>query len=77
VSAVDHAIFVAHLAEALKAEQMKKIDTVESLTKRKEVLIEYLRTAIDEADWHACQDSASDIREIEAKLEILRQLDAR
>jgi hypothetical protein len=50
---------------------MKKIDTVESLTKRKEVLIEYLRTAIDEADWHAVQDSASDIREIEAKLEIL------
>jgi hypothetical protein len=52
---------------------MKKIDTVESLTKRKAVLIEYLRTSIDEADWHAVQDSASDIREIDAKLDILAQ----
>jgi hypothetical protein len=52
---------------------MSKSETVESLTTRKEVLIVYLRTAIDAEDWHAVQDSASDIREIEAKLEILTQ----
>ena len=45
--------------------------TVEHLERSREVLIRYLRTKLEEADWHGVQDAASDIREIEAMLRVL------
>jgi hypothetical protein len=36
-------------------------------------LIAYLTSKIKAADWHAVQDAASDIREIDAKLEVLAE----
>ena len=41
-----------------------------SLKAQKESLISYMKSKIDAEDWHAIQDAASDIREIEAKLEV-------
>lgn len=34
-------------------------------------LIAYLTSKLQATDWHAVQDAASDIRELDAKLEIL------
>jgi hypothetical protein len=46
--------------------------TIAELQKRKAGLIAYCQIKLESGDWHAVQDAASDIREIEAKLEILR-----
>lgn len=46
-----------------------------SLTKRRDGLIEYLRMKLDAGDWHAVQDAASDIREYDAQLELLEELE--
>lgn len=35
-------------------------------------LVQYLRSKVEAKDWHAVQDAASDIREINARLEELR-----
>jgi hypothetical protein len=45
---------------------------IAELQKRKAGLIAYCQIKLESGDWHAVQDAASDIREIEAKLEILR-----
>lgn len=42
------------------------------LEKRKQGLIAYCQIKLDAGDWHAVQDAASDIREIDSKLELLR-----
>lgn len=47
----------------------------DKLKERKQILIEYLLSSVAIEDWHAVQDSASDIREIEAKLSVLLQND--
>ncbi len=44
------------------------------LLQQKQHLIAYLWSKIKAEDWHAVQDAASDIREIEAKLEVLAEL---
>lgn len=44
-----------------------------ALTEQKVQLIAYLLSKIKADDWHAVQDAASDIREIDAKLEILTE----
>lgn len=44
---------------------------IEQLKERKTQLIAYLNSKILAQDWHAIQDAASDIREIEAQLKIL------
>lgn len=44
---------------------------IEQLKERKTQLIAYLNSKILAQDWHAVQDAASDIREIEAQLKIL------
>jgi len=49
--------------------------TVEDLLDQKKMLINYLLKKVQAGDWHAIQDSASDIRELDAKLEILAELD--
>jgi hypothetical protein len=42
------------------------------LEKRKAGLIAYCQIKLDAGDWHAVQDAASDIRELDAKLELLK-----
>jgi hypothetical protein len=45
---------------------------VEELQQRKNNLIAYCRMKLDAGDYHAVQDAASDIRELDAKIELLR-----
>ncbi len=42
-----------------------------ALAEQREMLIVYLLAKVKAGDWHACADAAMDLREIEAKLEIL------
>lgn len=41
----------------------------------KEALIAYLLAKVKAGDWHAVQDAASDIRELDAKIELIAQLE--
>lgn len=51
-------------------------DTQASLGEEKAALVAYLLSKVKAEDWHAVQDAGSDIREIEAKLKLLAQLNA-
>lgn len=46
---------------------------IESLEKQKEILLNYLYSKIYAEDWHGVADAAMDLREIEAKLQVLRK----
>lgn len=46
----------------------------EELESQKKALIFYLKSKVDAGDWHAVQDAASDIREINSKLAVLDSL---
>ena len=52
---------------------MTTYTTVTELVEQKQALVVYLLSKVKSGDWHAVQDAASDIREIQAKLEILSQ----
>lgn len=43
---------------------------ISELQEQKKQLISYLLSKVKVEDWHAVQDAASDIREIEARLEV-------
>ena len=43
------------------------------LREQKAALVAYLLAKVKMADWHAVQDAASDIREIDAKLQIVEE----
>ncbi len=45
---------------------------LDALREEKIQLIAYLASKMKAGDWHAVQDAASDIREIDAKLAILK-----
>lgn len=47
------------------------IPTIDALVASRARLIEYLRMKIDAEDWHAVADAAMDLREIDAKLQVL------
>ncbi len=47
----------------------------EDLVEQKAALVAYLLNKVKAGDWHAVQDAGSDIREIEAKLELLKELE--
>lgn len=49
-------------------------ETQVSLSKQLERMKSYLLLKFEVADWHGVADAAMDIREIEAKLNILKQL---
>jgi hypothetical protein len=54
------------------------IDTslmISELIDQKRNMISYLKSKTKSSDWHAVQDAASDIREIDAKLFILNMQD--
>ena len=50
--------------------------TISSLEKQLERMKSYLLLKFEVADWHGVADAAMDIREIEAKLTILKNIDA-
>jgi hypothetical protein len=47
--------------------------TIPELQEQRTAMLAYLRMKLDANDMHAVQDAASDIREIDAKLEVLRE----
>jgi hypothetical protein len=48
--------------------------TKSDLLEAKTALIAYVVSKIKSGDWHAVQDGASDIREIDAKLDVLNSI---
>ena len=46
--------------------------TISELEEAKRVMVEYLKSKVKQEDWHGTADAAMDIREIDAKLSILR-----
>lgn len=44
------------------------------LESQRALMIEYLRLRLDLEDWHGVMDAAADIREIDAKLSVLKRL---
>jgi len=42
------------------------------LRAERQTIIGYLYAKLSAEDWHACADAACDLREIDAKLEVLR-----
>lgn len=45
---------------------------IEKLESQRVTLIRYLEVETKDHDWHAIQDVASDLRDIDAKIEILK-----
>ena len=45
--------------------------TLEQLIERRERMINYLKLKVEESDWHGVADAAMDLREIEAKIEMV------
>lgn len=48
--------------------------TIAELQEQKTQLVAYLQSKVKAGDWHAVQDAASDIRELDAKIETLREV---
>lgn len=49
------------------------IPTLEQLEMKRAGLISYLKLKVDEEDWHGCADACMDLREIEAKMEMIQK----
>jgi hypothetical protein len=47
--------------------------TIEKLQAQRAVLVEYLKSKLEADDLHGVQDAASDIREIDAMLLVLKE----
>lgn len=50
---------------------MAKLPTATQLNQLREELISYMRMKITHEDWHGVADAAMDLREVDAKLEML------
>ncbi len=48
----------------------------EQLSHRRSILLSYLQECTRVEDWHGVQDCASDLREVDAKVQILIQVEA-
>lgn len=48
--------------------------TIDKLEEHKRRMIDYLKMRLDLEDWHGVQDAASDIREIDAQLRLLKEM---
>ncbi len=48
------------------------IPTMNQLLEKRAALISYLRMKIEDDDWHAVADAAMDLREIDAKLSMIK-----
>jgi len=51
------------------------IPTLDKLEKQRASLIQYLLSKVSAEDWHAVMDSAADLREIDAKMCILEEME--
>lgn len=51
--------------------------TVNELEEAKRIMVEYLKLKVKQEDWHGTADAAMDIREIDAKLFVLKSQDKR
>jgi len=49
----------------------RNIKMIDQLELQKTTLISYLLAKVSAEDWHAVADAAMDLREVEAKLEVL------
>lgn len=45
------------------------------LIKHKSDILKFLHSCVEREDWHGVSDAANDIREIEAKLEVLEEME--
>lgn len=52
-----------------------RIDYTIGLKEQRDVLITYLKAKTEAQDWHAVSDAANDIRELEALLNLLAELE--
>jgi hypothetical protein len=50
---------------------MSSLQTLHSFKNR---LVEYLKLKVEQEDWHGVSDAANDIREVEAKMAILKEV---
>lgn len=50
------------------------LPTREQLVKRRGIVIADAQMKLECADWHGCADACMDLREIDAKIELLDQL---
>lgn len=48
------------------------MDSKEKLEERRAKLIVYLQMKVEEMDWHGVQDAGSDLREVDAKLSMIK-----
>jgi len=64
------------IAEGLRQIQSQAGSPLEQqLLKKREALIAYTKAQLDSGDdWHAAIDSLMDLRDVDAKLEILREI---
>lgn len=51
------------------------LPTIEKLEKRRASLIQYLLSKVDANDWHGVADAAMDLREIDAQLVLLEEME--
>ncbi len=49
-------------------------EAIQQMEKEVESYTSYLQVKIREKDWHAVSDAANDLREIQAKIDILKQI---
>lgn len=48
------------------------IPTLDQLEQKRAGLISYLKLKVDEEDWYGCTNICMDLREIEAKMEMIK-----
>lgn len=53
-----------------------KMTPIQKLESFKARLIEYLKLKVEQHDFHGVSDAANDIREVEAKIAVLKELEA-
>lgn len=53
---------------------MMMLDLENKLRVRKKKMLEYLMLKVEEEDYHGVADAAMDIRELDAKLELIKEL---
>lgn len=52
----------------------RTLEKITALEKQISILVEYMQNKIILADWHAVADAAMDIRELEAKIRVYKDL---
>jgi hypothetical protein len=69
-----HRIYQSEEARIFWAQFYKH--AIEDFKEQIEELSDYLQLKVKQADWHGVADAAMDIRELEAKINLLKELEA-